>query len=220
VKVFKVEVSSEDSIVLYRHDQDTVAIPIEDQLVTVGIPGASRWKRVPVGRPSRVALIWEHTKANGEPLTASTQIRNPATWPLHPIRYNPEVRGKMRFAKAVFLVAGIYGLLILTPIYFMENAIGQRTPPAITHPEYFYGFLGAGLACQALFLVLSSDPVRYRAMILPSVLEKVSYGIALIVLYAQGRLPLSVLSIGSVDRIFAFLFLAAYFTTKSNRADV
>jgi hypothetical protein len=124
----------------------------------------------------------------------------------------------MKFAKIVFLVAGIYGLLILAPIYFMENAIGQRTPPEITHPEYFYGFLGAGLAWQALFLVLSTDPLRYRGMILPSFLEKVAYGMALVALYAQRRLPLSVLMIGSVDWIFAFLFLAAYFKTKSARA--
>jgi hypothetical protein len=124
----------------------------------------------------------------------------------------------MRFAKTVFLVAGIYGLLILGPIYFMEGKIGRETPPAITHPEYFYGFLGAGLAWQVLFLVLSRDPVRYRAMILPSVLEKVSYGIALAVLYMQRRLPLSVLTIGSVDWIFAFLFIAAYFATRSDGA--
>jgi len=124
----------------------------------------------------------------------------------------------MRFARIVFLVAGIYGFLVLTPIYFMEGKIGRDTPPAITHPEYFYGFLGAGLAWQVLFLVLSADPVRYRAMILPSILEKVSYGIAVIVLYSQHRLPLPVLAIGSVDWIFAFLFLAAYIKTKPARA--
>ena len=39
VKVFNVEVSPGDSIVLHRHDQDTVAIAIGEQLVTVGIPG-------------------------------------------------------------------------------------------------------------------------------------------------------------------------------------
>jgi hypothetical protein len=77
----------------------------------------------------------------------------------------------MRFTKIVFLVAGIYGVLILTPIYFMEARIGRDTPPAITHPEYFYGFLGAGLAWQILFLVLSRDPLRYRAMILPSIVD-------------------------------------------------
>jgi hypothetical protein len=126
----------------------------------------------------------------------------------------------MRFAKIVFFVAGIYGFLVLAPIYFMENTIGQRTPPAITHPEYFYGFLGVGLAWQVLFLAVSRDPVRYRAMIPPSILEKVSWGIALIVLYSQRRLALSAFAIGSVDWIFAFLFLAAYFTTKPGRAAV
>src|SRR5579863_5084982 len=116
----------------------------------------------------------------------------------------------MRFAKIVFFVAGIHGLLILAPIYFMEGKIGRQTPPAITHPDYFYGFLGAGLAWQVLFPVLSTDPARYRAMILPSVLEKVGYGIALIGLYSQRRVQLSVLAIGSVNWIFAFLFLPAY----------
>jgi hypothetical protein len=121
----------------------------------------------------------------------------------------------MRFAKVVFLIAGVYGFLVLTPIYFLEKTIGRQTPPAITHPEYFYGFLGAGLAWQVLFLVLATDPIRYRPMMLPSVLEKFSYGVALVVLYSQHRLPLSVLAIGSMDWLFAFLFLAAYFKTKS-----
>jgi len=64
----------------------------------------------------------------------------------------------MRFAKIVFLVAGIYGLLILTPMYFLENKIGRDTPPAITHPEYFYGFVGVALAWQVLFLVSRAIP--------------------------------------------------------------
>jgi hypothetical protein len=123
----------------------------------------------------------------------------------------------MRFAKIVFLIAGIYGLLVLSPIYFMEGMIARQTPPAITHPEYFYGFLGAGLAWQFLFLVLSTDPVRYRPMILPSILEKVAYATALVILYAQQRLPGSVLAVGSGDWIFAFLFLAAYLKTKPPR---
>jgi hypothetical protein len=39
VKVFNVIVSPGDSIILHSHDQDTVAIAIGEQLVTVGIPG-------------------------------------------------------------------------------------------------------------------------------------------------------------------------------------
>jgi hypothetical protein len=124
----------------------------------------------------------------------------------------------MRFTRTVFLLAGIYGLLVLTPFYFLEDKIGQQLPPPITHPEYFYGFLGAGLTWQILFLVLSTNPVKYRAMILPSIVEKVSYGITLVVLYLQGRIAVSTVSIGSVDWIFAFLFVAAYVKTKPSRA--
>jgi hypothetical protein len=120
----------------------------------------------------------------------------------------------MRFVKIIFLVAGIYGLLVLTPLYFMEGLIGRQAPPAITHPEYFYGFLGVSLAWQFLFLILSTDPVRYRPMILPSIAEKVAYGIALVVLYAQGRISVPTLVFGSGDWIFAILFLIAYFKTQ------
>ena len=123
----------------------------------------------------------------------------------------------MRFAKIVFLVAGIYGLIVLTPLYFLEGRIGRDQPPPITHPDFYYGFAGAGLAWQVLFLMLSTDPARYRAMILPSILEKVSYGIALLALYLQHRIAVSTLAIGSMDWLFAFLFLAAYLRTKSDR---
>jgi hypothetical protein len=124
----------------------------------------------------------------------------------------------MKFAKIVFLIAGVYGLLVLTPMYFLEAKVGRDVPPAITHPEYFYGFVGVGLAWQVLFLLLSTDPVRYRAIILPSILEKISFGIALIVLMAQGLVPASTVAVGSVDWVWAFLFLAAYFTTRTVRA--
>jgi hypothetical protein len=52
----------------------------------------------------------------------------------------------MKFAKIIFLIAGIWGVLILTPLYFMFNTIGRQDPPPITHPAFYYGFVGAGLA--------------------------------------------------------------------------
>jgi hypothetical protein len=63
----------------------------------------------------------------------------------------------------------------------MEGIIAKQTPPPITQPEFFYGFVGVSLAWQVLFLFLARDPQRYRLMMLPSILEKISYGIALIV---------------------------------------
>src|ERR1700693_726087 len=105
-------------------------------------------------------------------------------------------------------------------MYFLEDKIGRDTPPAITHQENFYGFLGVAFAWQVLFLVLSTDPVRYRPMILPSILEKVTWGTALIGLLWQGRLALFTFETGAVDWVVSFLFLAASFTTKSGRAAV
>ncbi len=80
----------------------------------------------------------------------------------------------MKFAKIVFYVAGIYGLLVLFPQYFMEAKNGRDFPPPITHPEYYYGFIGVALAFQILFLIIARRPVQYRAAMIPSVIEKFS----------------------------------------------
>jgi hypothetical protein len=124
----------------------------------------------------------------------------------------------MKFARRVFLVAGVYGVIVIVPMYFAEGRIGRDQPPAITHPEFYYGFLGVALAWQVLFLVLAQDPSRYRPMIIPSVLEKVSYGIALVFLLLEHRIPLVVFGLGSVDWTFAVLFVAAYLATPARAA--
>jgi len=46
----------------------------------------------------------------------------------------------MKFTQVVFLVAGIYGLVVLLPQYFPEEKIGHDLPP-ITQP----GSLGNSL---------------------------------------------------------------------------
>jgi hypothetical protein len=110
----------------------------------------------------------------------------------------------------VFLIAGIYGLVVLLPHYFLETYIGRDQPPAITHPEFFYGFVGVASAWQVAFLIIARDPARYRLIMIPSMLEKVSFGVAAIVLYAQGRLVPAMLLAGILDLAWAALFLVAY----------
>ena len=119
----------------------------------------------------------------------------------------------MTFSKIIFRIAAIWGVLILTPLYFMFNAIARQDPPPITHPAFYYGFVGAGLAWQFAFFVIASDPVRFRPMMIPSVFEKFSYGTALIVLYLQHRLHPTDLVFAGVDLLFGFLFLVAFFKT-------
>jgi len=41
----------------------------------------------------------------------------------------------MTFARRVFTAAGIWGLLIVSPLFFLYDRIGRDTPPSITHPE-------------------------------------------------------------------------------------
>lgn len=119
----------------------------------------------------------------------------------------------MRFAKIVFLVAGIWGVLTLAPLYFIFDRIGKMDPPPITHPAFFYGFVGAGLAWQLAFFVISRDPARYRLLMLPSIFEKFSYGIAVAILVAQKRMHPNDLLFGGADLLFGLLFLLVYFTT-------
>src|SRR5690242_3638105 len=93
----------------------------------------------------------------------------------------------MKVARWIFLIAGIWGTLVLAPQYFLETFISRQHPPAITHPEFFYGFIGLGLAWQILFFVISTDPVRYRGAMLAGIVEKLSFVSAVCVLYAGNR---------------------------------
>lgn len=122
----------------------------------------------------------------------------------------------MKFAKVVFWIAGIWGLLVITPLYFMFDLIGRKDPPAITHPGFYYGFVGVALAWQIAFLVIARDPVRLRPMMIPSVVEKFTYGIAVVALVVQGRMHRSDLVLVATDSILGLLFVIAYLKTRSN----
>lgn len=125
----------------------------------------------------------------------------------------------MKFARSLFSVAGIYGLLVLLPQYFLEAKTGRDFPPSITHPEYYYGFIGVALSWQVLFLILARDPVRYRAMMIPAVLEKATFGVAAVVLFMLGRVSAVMLGFGVLDLIFGALFVVAYRKTGAGQVD-
>lgn len=126
----------------------------------------------------------------------------------------------MKFAKIVFLVAGIYGLIVMLPQYFFEGKIGVDSPPAITHPEFYYGFIGVTVAWQILFLILSTDPVRYRPMMIPAVLEKIGFAGAVAVLFVQQRVPSLMLAPAGIDLVLGVLFVAAYMKTPRRSLDL
>lgn len=121
----------------------------------------------------------------------------------------------MKFAKVVFRIAGIWGLLVITPLYFLFDLISRNDPPPITHPGFFYGFVGAALAWQIAFLFIARDPVRYRPLMIPSIIEKFSFGSAVVILVLQARMHSSDLVFAGTDLLLGVLFVVAYIKTPS-----
>ena len=122
----------------------------------------------------------------------------------------------MKFARIVFWIAGVWGFLVLTPLYFLYDTIGRQTPPPLTHPGFYYGFVGLGLVFQLLFLMIGSDPIRYRPVMIPAMLEKFVYGFTLIMLYLQGRIGPKEM-FGLIDILLGLLFVVAYWKTPRQK---
>jgi len=125
----------------------------------------------------------------------------------------------MTFARRTFRIAGIYGLLALVPMYVLEGRIGRDIPPPITHPEYFYGFIGVAVAWQFVFLVIARDTVRFRPMMIPAMLEKATFGLAAVALWLDGRLTALTLAFGLIDLTLGALFVVAYLRTPPISAE-
>lgn len=116
----------------------------------------------------------------------------------------------MKLARVIYALAGVYGIGVLLPMYFERSHIETIYPPAITHLEYYYGFVGVGLAWQVAFLIIASNPVRHRPLMLACVLEKLTYGLAVLVLAFKNQVAGAIMAFGTVDLVWAGLFIFAF----------
>jgi len=121
----------------------------------------------------------------------------------------------MKFAKVVFWVAGIWGVLVLAPLFFIFDSIGRNDPPPVTHPGFYYGFATVALAFQFVFMVIATDPVRLRPVMIPSMFEKFSYAAALLALYLQHRMHATDVVLAGADLLFGLLFIVAFLKTRT-----
>lgn len=117
----------------------------------------------------------------------------------------------MKLARWIFLVAGLYGLAVLAPGFFMEAAFGAASPPPVNHPEFYYGFYGSAFVWQLVFLAIAWDPGRFRLLMPIAVLEKIAFFAPAMALYANGRLAAGGPFYGAIiDGVLMVLFALAW----------
>jgi len=108
----------------------------------------------------------------------------------------------MTFARRVFLTAGVYGILIIAPQFFLSTSNPQ--------PELYYGFLGAVLSWNAAYLLIASDPARYRSLMLLGSLGKTIFAVAAAILWFQGRSPAFLLAFAAIDLGIVALYIESW----------
>lgn len=123
----------------------------------------------------------------------------------------------MKFARNVFIGAGIWGIVVLTPLFGLVDITGRRYPPPTDYPHFFYGFLSVTMAWQIAFLVIGSDPSRFRPLMIPSILEKLGYVSLLGILYGQGRILAVDAQAAIPDLVLGLLFVASFVLTRAPR---
>ena len=75
---------------------------------------------------------------------------------------------------------------MVSPLYFLEDKLSVDYPPPISHAEFYYGFAGAVLALQLMYLLIATDPVRYRPVMLLAIAAKGIFAISIAVLAYHG----------------------------------
>jgi hypothetical protein len=121
----------------------------------------------------------------------------------------------MRFAKYVFITAGIWGIVVLTPLFWLVDVTGRRYPPPADYPQFFYGFLFVAMAWQIAFLVIGANPIRFRPFMIPAIIEKLGYVSTLAILYSQSRISSIDTQPILPDLLLGILFIASFVKTRT-----
>jgi hypothetical protein len=96
------------------------------------------------------------------------------------------------------------------PRYISYSTSSAKDPPAITHPGFSTVFVGVTLVWQIAFLSIAQDPVRFRPLMIPAILEKLAFSVPVMILVRQNRMHSSDLVFAAIDLFLGLLFLLAY----------
>jgi hypothetical protein len=122
----------------------------------------------------------------------------------------------MRFTRFVFIGAGVWGIAVVMPLYWLVDVTGRQYGAPADYPQFFYGFLSVALAWQIAFLVIGSNPKRFRMLMIPAVLEKFGYCGTLAVLYARGTISATDVQPLAPDLLLGILFIVACAKTRES----
>ena len=119
----------------------------------------------------------------------------------------------MRFARIVFVIAGLWGISVLVPFYWLVDITGRRYSAPAEYPHLFYGFFAVALAWQIAFLIIGASPVRFRPFMIPAMIEKFGYVTTLAILYKLGRISPIDAQAAVPDGLLGVLFVVAFIKT-------
>jgi len=120
-----------------------------------------------------------------------------------------------RLARWIYGAAAVYGFLVLTPLLFAEGQIAKVDGRPLGHPEYYYGFLSAALVFQLVFVLIARDPLRLRPVMVATIFEKLTWGLAVAALVLQGRVHGPVVAFAALDVLWIPFFGWAYAETPN-----
>ena len=123
----------------------------------------------------------------------------------------------MRFAKIVFIGAGIWGVSVLMPLFWLVDISGRRYVPPADYPQFFFGFIAVALVWQLAFLMIGVNPARFRLLMIPAMLEKFTYVTTLVVLYGNSRITAVDVQPAIPDGLIGVLFVAAFLKSRPQR---
>ena len=124
----------------------------------------------------------------------------------------------MKFARIVFIAAGLWGVFVLTPVYFVADAAGRHGAAAIGYSQFFYGLFPITMAWHVAFLLIGWQPVRFRPLMIPSMLGKFGDVVTVVVLHGHARVSAADAASSAADLVLGVLFIVAFVAARRGAA--
>lgn len=113
---------------------------------------------------------------------------------------------EVRFARGLYRIAAIYGVIVLLPLYFVPLPAPYRLN--------LVGFAGAALVFQGMFWIIARDPLRFLPLVGLSVFEKLCFGVPALAFWLRGQTDSVTATFGAIDLLLGALFAVAWFRLR------